>query len=178
MVFLKTLKTAASESLSIWLPVIILSELILTLSHILRVTSLLSPVKTITRIPESLSLLTAILALSFGGSKNPIKPSKVRFFSSLTENLWTDTFILLATATTLKPCVLSSLLIFKMLFFISLVMGKICPSLDFIVEEIESISSTAPLVIKVLAFSELTITDNLLREKSKGISSTLLNCSK
>ena len=63
-------KTPLSDNLSISDPSIILVELIPTLSQIHLLTSTLSPVKTITRIPDLLRLSIEVLALSFGGSKN------------------------------------------------------------------------------------------------------------
>ena len=73
--FFSTLPNALSESFSISLPKTILGELIPTFLHTLLVTSLLSPVKTITLIPASFSFFTDFAALSFGGSKNPINPN-------------------------------------------------------------------------------------------------------
>lgn len=79
------------------------------------------------------------------------------------------------TAITLNPSSLSFLEIFLTLFFISVVIGKTL-SLYFTKLEMFKISSTAPLVMRIFDLDSLfaTITDNLLLEKSKGISSILL----
>ncbi|MNS92913.1 hypothetical protein D3C72_1270610 [compost metagenome] len=68
------------------------------------VTSLLSPVSTITLIPESFNFFIDSLAEGFGGSRNPTKPSKIMLFSSVTEkdDILSILFFL-QSATTLKP---------------------------------------------------------------------------
>ena len=73
--------TAWSDNLSISLPNMIFLELIFTLLQIHRVTSALSPVRTITLIPWLFNFSIAILALSLGGSREPIKPINTIFFS-------------------------------------------------------------------------------------------------
>ena len=82
--FLTSLSTATSDNLSNSLPKIMCLDLIFTLSHIHFVTSALSPVKTITRMPALFILSTACFALSLGGSKKPMKPINIMFFSSFT----------------------------------------------------------------------------------------------
>jgi len=83
-VFFNNLCNAVSDNFSIWLPKTIISVLISTSLHIAFVTYSLSPVRTITRIPSLLSLFISSLALDFGGSKNPTKPTSVILFSSFT----------------------------------------------------------------------------------------------
>lgn len=72
--FLNKFPSALSEILSTSLPRTIFGELIPTFSHTHLVTSLLSPVKTITLIPAWFNFFIDSLADSFGGSKNPINP--------------------------------------------------------------------------------------------------------
>ena len=84
-VFFKSLSTAISDSLSILLPVTIFLELMPTLLQTALVTSALSPVRTITRIPALFNFSIETLALSFGGSRKPTNPSNTISFSSDTE---------------------------------------------------------------------------------------------
>ena len=100
--------------------------LIFTFSQIALVTYSLSPVRTITLTPYEFKRSIADLALSFGGSKNPINPKNVILDSSFTEN--SEIFsmsVFWQTPITLIPCMLRFLEIDKMLFFISEVIGFI-----------------------------------------------------
>ena len=120
--------TPKSESLSIWFPNIIFLDLIPTLSHTDLVTSALSPVNTITRIPAEFIFKIDSFADSLGGSKNPIKPSKTIFFSSFTSK--SEMFVISffwQTATTLKPSWFNCFVIFVIFSLISLVRGETVP---------------------------------------------------
>ena len=127
-VLFKILKTAISCNLSSSLPKTIFFDFIPTLVHIHLVTSALSPVRTITRMPALFSFSIDDLALSFGGSKKPIKPINTIFFSRLTSKLST-LFISFfwQTAITRKPASFIFLLIFLMLSLISFVIGETWP---------------------------------------------------
>ena len=84
LVLRSSLFTPISDNLSIWLPNTILFALMFTLSHTALVTYSLSPVNTMTLIPCLFRFLMVSLALSFGGSKNPINPNNTMSFSSCT----------------------------------------------------------------------------------------------
>ena len=128
LVFFKFLLSAASDSFSTLLPSIILSVLIFTFSQIAFVTYSLSPVSTITLIPSLFNLSISSFALSFGGSKNPIKPIKTIFDSSFIENsfIFTISFFC-ATATTLSPCLFKSFVKFNNCCLMSLVKSETSP---------------------------------------------------
>ena len=128
LVLFKSLFTAWSDSLSRSEPMTIWGDFIPTLSHTHFVTSTLSPVKTITLIPFLFNFSIEDLALSFGGSRNPINPIRTIFFSSSTPKsdvLFKSFFWQIAT--TRRPCLFKSFVIFFIFSLISFVIGEILP---------------------------------------------------
>ena len=128
LTFFNILITAWSDNLSISFPKIIFLDFKFTLSHTHLVTSALSPVKTITLIPELFSFSIAAFALPFGGSRKPINPSRTIFFSELTLKIvsWAISFFW-HIAITLKPSLFKLVLIFLTFSFISFVSFEISP---------------------------------------------------
>ena len=128
LVFFNNLKTAMSVNLSSLLPNTIFLEFIPTFEQTHRVTSALSPVNTITRIPAWFNFSIDSFADSFGGSKKPINPKRIIFFSSLTSkcSIFSISFFW-HTATTLKPCSFNPLEIFKIFSLMSLFIGETSP---------------------------------------------------
>ena len=127
-VFFKSLITPLSSSCSIWFPSIISSELIPTFLQMHFVTSKLSPVKTITLIPDLLSFSIAVFADSFGGSRNPINPSRTMSFSSFKSNIFVSRKLFFwQTAITLSPSLFKFLEICFIFSFILFVIGETWP---------------------------------------------------
>ena len=88
----------------------------------------MSPVSTITLIPDLLSLSIADLADSFGGSKNPMKPRSTISFSSFTSKIVVSlNSFFCATAITRNPSLFRFFEICFIFSFILLFIGETFP---------------------------------------------------